>query len=84
MPAGVFKRFTRHDAALINAAQTYIYVECQSLNPVSFFEQEYQEHTKLFPLFADALKRGVKVIFVSGIAPLRAFPSRLRSTCRPK
>ncbi len=50
----------------INSAQTYIYVECQSLNPVSLFEQQYQEHTKLFPLFSDALKRGVKVIFVSG------------------
>lgn len=51
--------------AAINAAQSYIYFECQSLNPVNYIELTYQEHKKIFPLIAEACKRGVKVVFVT-------------------
>jgi phosphatidylserine/phosphatidylglycerophosphate/cardiolipin synthase-like enzyme len=49
----------------IGQAQSYIYVEDQSINPVNPIEIMYQKHKKLFPLIADACRRGVKVVFVT-------------------
>lgn len=49
----------------INAAQSYIYIEDQSLNPVNIVERKIQEHKMLFPLIADRCRRGVKVVFVT-------------------
>ncbi|MEV0406069.1 phospholipase D-like domain-containing protein, partial [Actinoallomurus sp. NPDC050550] len=58
----------------IGAAERYVYVEDQTLNPSSL-TQIYSHHDFIFPAVARALARGVKVVFVTQGFPGRDQPS---------
>ncbi|OKI44026.1 hypothetical protein A6A27_38630 [Micromonospora sp. CB01531] len=63
-PTGIFEIQTGLVAA-IDAAERYIYIEDQTLNPSRFGATFYMQHRVLFPAIVRAAARGVKVLFVT-------------------
>jgi phosphatidylserine/phosphatidylglycerophosphate/cardiolipin synthase-like enzyme len=61
LPSGVHE-VLRILTRAINGAQSYIYIECQTLNPSS--DIFYYQHSSLYPLLSAACARGVKVILI--------------------
>jgi phosphatidylserine/phosphatidylglycerophosphate/cardiolipin synthase-like enzyme len=64
LPATGVHEVARGLANAIDKAETYVYVEDQGINP-NRFAAAYSRYDKLYPVLADACRRGVKVILVS-------------------
>lgn len=61
-PAGGLRQVLSLYQKAINSAERYIYVEDQGLNN----RESFTSHSMLYPLIGNAIRRGVKVVFVCG------------------